>query len=118
MVPSPVRTLLLTTTGAKSGENRVAPMVYFVDGNTRYVVASKAGAPTNPAWFQNLRAHPEVSVDAATEDGIERYTAIARQVTGELRARLYAKFGSTNPVFAGYQAKTVRVIPIVALTRT
>lgn len=109
--------LLLTTTGAKSGARRVAPMMYFAEGDTSYVIASKAGSPTNPAWFHNLVAHPTVSVEAATDDGIESYTATAEQVTGELRERLYAKFSSTNPGFAEYQLKTDRVIPIVALTR-
>ncbi|MET4704078.1 nitroreductase/quinone reductase family protein [Frigoribacterium sp. UYMn621] len=109
--------LLLTTTGAKSGTRRVAPMMYFAEGDTRYVIASKAGSPTNPAWFHNLVAHPTVSVEAATDDGIESYTATAEQVTGELRERLYAKFSSTNPGFAEYQLKTDRIIPIVALTR-
>ncbi|QNE47230.1 nitroreductase family deazaflavin-dependent oxidoreductase [Glaciihabitans sp. INWT7] len=109
--------LLLTTTGAKSGERRVAPVMYFAEGDTSYVIASKAGSPTNPAWFHNLVAHPTVSVEAATDDGIESYTATAEQVTGELRERLYTKFSSTNPGFAEYQRKTDRVIPIVALTR-
>jgi len=109
--------LLLTTTGAKSGENRTAPMMYFAEGDTSYVIASKAGAPTHPAWFHNLLAHPQVSVEAATDDGIDAYTANASAVEGELRDRLYAKFSSTNPGFAEYQEKTDRVIPIVALTR-
>ena len=109
--------LLLTTKGAKSGENRVAPMMYFAEGGTSYVIASKAGAPTNPAWFHNLLAHPEVSVEAAVDGAIESYSATAEQVNGELRDRLYAKFSSTNPGFAEYQEKTDRIIPIVALNR-
>jgi deazaflavin-dependent oxidoreductase (nitroreductase family) len=109
--------LLLTTMGAKSGAKRVAPMMYFAEGDTSYVIASKAGAPTNPAWFHNLVAHPEVSVEAATEHGIESYAATAEQVTGELRDRLYTTFSATNPGFAQYQERTDRVIPIVALNR-
>jgi deazaflavin-dependent oxidoreductase (nitroreductase family) len=111
------RLLLLTTTGAKSGEPRIAPMMYFAEGDTAYVIASKAGAPTNPAWYYNLLAHPEVSIEAATDDGIVRYRARAETVTGELRDRLFARFSSTNPGFAAYQRKTDRVIPVVALHR-
>jgi deazaflavin-dependent oxidoreductase (nitroreductase family) len=92
-------------------------MMYFAEGETNYVIASQAGAPTNPAWFHDLVAHPEVSVEAATEHGIESYTATAEQVIGELRDLLYAKFSTTNPGFAEYQKKTDRVIPIVAVSR-
>jgi deazaflavin-dependent oxidoreductase (nitroreductase family) len=109
--------LLLTTTGAKSGKARVAPMMYFAEGDTSYVIASKAGAPSHPAWFHNLVVNPDVWVEAATGDGIDAYAATASPVEGELRDRLYTKFSSTNPGFAEYQEKTDRVIPIVALTR-
>lgn len=109
--------LLLSTMGAKSGERRVAPMMYFTEGDTSYVIASKAGASTHPAWFHNLVAQPEVTVEASTDEGVENYTATAQQVTGELRDRLYEKFSKTNPGFAEYQEKTDRIIPIVALTR-
>jgi len=71
----------------------------------------------NPAWFHNLIAHPEVSVEAAVDGGIESYSATAEQVNSARRDRLYAKFSSTNPGFAEYQEKTDRIIPIVALNR-
>ena len=69
--------LLLGTTGAKSGEHRVSPMMYFSEGDGIYVIASKGGAPTHPAWYHNLVANPEVSVERATDEGIATYEAIA-----------------------------------------
>ncbi len=107
--------VLLTTTGAKSGRKRTNPVVGFVDDDGRlYVFASKAGAPTNPDWYHNLMAHPEVGV----EFGEERFTATARPVTGEARDRIYARQGERFPGFLEYQEKTDRVIPVVALERS
>lgn len=112
--------VLLTTTGAKSGASRVTPMMYFRDGDgddkTVYVVASKAGAPENPAWFHNLVAHPDVHVERATPDGIVEYDATAETITGTERDRLYADVVvKAAPGFGDYEKKTSRVIPIVAL---
>lgn len=110
--------LLLTTTGAKSSEPRTSPVMYFAEGDVTYIIASKAGAPTNPDWYHNLRANPAVSVEAATDRGIAAFGATAEIVEGEERDRLYSKFSTTNPGFAEYQEKTDRVIPIVALKRS
>lgn len=107
--------LLLTTTGAKSGKARIAPMMYFTEADNVYVVASKAGAPTHPAWYHNLIANPNVHVEQASDTGIIEYDAAAHQVEREERDRLFGIIGAANPGFAEYQAKTTRVIPVVAL---
>jgi len=105
--------LLLTTTGAKTGQKRVNPMMYQAEGDAIYVFASKAGAPTNPDWYHNLVANPGVTV----ERGTETYEAIATPVTGAERDRIYAIQGERYPGFAEYQEKTTRTIPVVSLER-
>lgn len=105
--------LLLTTTGAKSGQPRTTPVVYLPDGDRQVVFASKAGAPTNPDWYHNLVAHPHVSVEV----GSERFDADATVLTGEERDRLFAQQAERMPGFREYQDKTSRVIPVVALER-
>lgn len=107
--------LLLHTTGAKSGEPRIAPMMYFDEPEGIFVIASKAGAPDNPAWYHNLLVHPEVRVEQATEHGVKKFEATAAPVDRELRDRLFARFSERNPGFAGYQQNTDRVIPVVQL---
>ncbi|MBK4346039.1 nitroreductase/quinone reductase family protein [Lacisediminihabitans changchengi] len=109
--------LLLTTTGAKTGEPRVSPVMPSVRDGRLYIVASKAGADTSPAWFHNLVAHPEVFVELATDDGVETYDARAVVLDRSERDRIYASIAATNPAFAGYQEKTDRVIPVVELVR-
>ncbi len=105
--------LLLTTTGAKSGEPRTSPMMYRPEGERMFVFASKAGAPTNPDWYHNLVANPEVSVEV----GVERFTAHATEVKGAERDRIYAEQAKEYPGFAEYEEKTDRVIPVVELER-
>lgn len=101
--------LLLHTTGAKTGRERVHPMMYLdLDGH-RYVFASKAGADTNPDWYWNLVAHPDVSVEVGTE----RYGATAVPVTGDDRDRIYAEQARRYPGFAEYEQKTSRTIPVI-----
>ncbi|MCU1412009.1 MAG: hypothetical protein JWR04_2716 [Rhodoglobus sp.] len=95
--------LLLHTTGAKSGEPRIAPMMYFAEPEGLFVIASKAGAPENPAWYHNLVVHPEVKVEQASDRGIEEFDATAEPVDSELRDTLFNRFASRNPGFAGYQ---------------
>ncbi len=109
--------LLLTTTGAKSGLPRVSPMVYFLEPEGTFVVASKAGAKSHPAWFHNLKANPGVAIEMATPTGIDRFTATAEPVGDAIREDLFARFAARNPMFATYQAKTDRRIPIVSITR-
>ncbi len=106
--------VLLTTTGAKSGTQHVNPLVGFLDDGTLYVVASKGGAPTNPDWYHNLLANPEVEV----EFGDQRFKATAVPiVSGPERDRLYAVQVAAQPGFADYEKATTRVIPIVELRR-
>jgi deazaflavin-dependent oxidoreductase (nitroreductase family) len=103
--------LLLHTTGARTGQERINPMMYLDDGGRRFVFASKAGADTNPDWYHNLVAHDEVTVEVGTES----YEATATPVTGAERDRLYAEQARRYPGFAEYQEKTSRVIPVVEL---
>lgn len=105
--------LLLHTTGAKTGRVRVNPMMYLEEDGTLYVFASKAGAPTNPDWYHNLVANPEVTVELGTET----LAACARVLEGVERDRVYAKQAELYRGFAEYQAKADRVIPVVALDR-
>src|SRR5580693_795373 len=106
--------VLLTTTGAKSGLKRVNPLMALVEGDTLYVFASKAGATTNPDWYRNLLAHPEVEV----EFGSERFAAEAVPVVGPERDRLFAAQKAQNPAFGDYEKTTRgRVIPVVELRR-
>src|SRR5436190_11887574 len=99
--------VLLTTTGAKSGKQRINPLVYLPDGDRFVIIASKGGAPTNPDWYYNLVAHPETTIEVGTETIPVR----AEVLSGEERDRLYAKQAADRPAFAEYQAKTKRRIP-------
>jgi deazaflavin-dependent oxidoreductase (nitroreductase family) len=103
--------LLLHSTGARSGEERVNPMMYLADGDRYLVFASAAGADSNPAWYWNLRAHP----DASIEVGDEHVDVRAVELTGAERDEKYAVQARRYPGFAGYQEKTTRTIPVVAL---
>jgi deazaflavin-dependent oxidoreductase (nitroreductase family) len=105
--------LLLTTTGAKSGQPRVAPLVYTTDGDRLVVIASKGGAPTNPDWYHNLIANPEVTVEL----GNESFPARASVMEGAERDRLFENQAKQMPNFAEYQRNTQRRIPVVVLDR-
>jgi deazaflavin-dependent oxidoreductase (nitroreductase family) len=105
--------LLLTTTGARSGQPRLAPLVYTRAGDRYVVVASKGGAPTHPAWYLNLVANPIVTVEA----GPEKFQARAVVVEGAERDRLWAERVETYPAFGEYQQRTSRRIPVVLLER-
>jgi deazaflavin-dependent oxidoreductase (nitroreductase family) len=106
--------VLLTTAGAKSGRERVSPLVALpADDGELYVFASNGGAPTNPDWYHNLLAHPEVQVEYSSD----RFPATATEVTGDERDRIYAEQASRFPGLADYQRQTARVIPVVALRR-
>ena len=105
--------VLITTTGAKSGQPRTSPLVYLPDGDRVIIFASKAGAPTNPDWYHNLKANPNLTV----EIGEEKYAAVATEITGDERNRLYAAQVAVMPGFQEYADKTSRLIPVVALTR-
>jgi deazaflavin-dependent oxidoreductase (nitroreductase family) len=107
------RLLLLTTTGAKTGNPHTSPMMFHRDGDRLLVIASFAGAPAHPAWYTNLVADPSVTV----EIGDETYPATATPAEGEERARLWATLTAAYPFLAEHQAKTERVIPVVVLER-
>jgi deazaflavin-dependent oxidoreductase (nitroreductase family) len=103
--------LLLHTVGARSGQQRVNPMMYRRVGDNYAVFASKAGAPTNPDWYYNLKAHPEVSA----EIGTETVTLTARVATADERAPIWSAQKAEYPGFADYETKTSREIPVVIL---
>src|SRR5207344_1478113 len=103
--------LLLHSTGAKSGTERVNPMMYLADGENLVVFASKAGAPTSPDWYHNLVANPQASVEV----GDRTIAVVARVAEGETRERLWTRQKGLYPGFAEYEAKTTRQIPVVVL---
>ncbi len=106
--------MIVHTTGARTGAERVNPLMYLEEGDRRFVFASNGGAPTNPDWYYNLKAHPGVNVEIGTES----YQATASEVMGAERDRIYAAMADRFPQFAEYEEKTTRTIPAVALERT
>lgn len=105
--------LLLTTTGARSRLPRTTPLIHLTDNGNLVIFASKGGAPTNPDWFHNLRANPEVTV----EIGTEKFQARATVADEPNRRRLYDQIAARMPNFAEYQKNTTRQIPVVVLER-
>lgn len=103
--------LLLHTTGARTGQERVNPMMYRKVGDSFAVFASKAGAPVHPDWYHNLRANPGVRAEIGT--GTVEFTA--RVAEGEERERIWSAQKQEYPGFAGYERKTTREIPVVIL---
>jgi deazaflavin-dependent oxidoreductase (nitroreductase family) len=107
-------TLLLTTKGRKSGEERTTPLIYQPVGDGGYaIVASKGGWPAPPAWYLNLEAEPEVGVQVKGD----RFTARARTASPDERERLWPKMTATWPDYDEYQKRTDRLIPVVVLER-
>src|SRR5271163_4745500 len=106
-----VPSLLLTTTGRKSGEKFIFPLFYGDAGNSYFVIASKGGAPEHPGWYRNILANPAVEVQVGTK----KVKAHARTATGDERARLWKKSLEFWPPYADYQKKTEREIPVVVL---
>lgn len=105
--------LLLHTTGAKSGQPRLAPLAYFnIDGKL-IIIGSKAGADTNPDWVHNLRANPQAHIEVGTD----AYDVVAREFSRDERDEVYPKIVAEAPGFGEYQSKTSRVIPLFELTR-
>jgi deazaflavin-dependent oxidoreductase (nitroreductase family) len=105
--------LLLQTTGAKTGRSRVKPLVYRRDGDRLVVFGTKGGSPTHPEWFYNVRANPRVTVEV----GSDRFEADARVALPDERDQLWRLQTQDVPVFADYQKKTDRTIPVVILER-
>jgi deazaflavin-dependent oxidoreductase (nitroreductase family) len=106
--------ILVHHRGAKSGVERVSPMVYFPDGDRMLIVASAAGSPKNPDWYHNLKAHPRVDVEVGTET----FAVVAEELPRADRDEKWAQITAVAPGFAEYQQKATRVIPVLALTRS
>ena len=105
--------LLLHTTGARSGQKRVNPVAYQAVGDDYAVFGSKAGAPTNPDWYHNLVAHPDVTVEVGTDT----FQAKARVAEADERNRIWTRQKELVPSFAQYEEKTTRPIPVIVITR-
>ena len=105
--------ILLTTTGAKSGKPHTTPVRPLFDSDQMYVIAFNRGAPSDPDWYRNLVAHPEVTV----ESGKDTFKADAQVATGKERDRLWAGAVAADPAFGEYQAKVTRQMPVIILER-
>jgi len=103
--------LLLHTIGARTGLLRVKPVMYLKDRDRYIVFASKGGYPTNPHWYHNLKAHPDIQIEV----GDETIDVHAEEVLGPVRDTLYARQSKLYPQFAEYQRKTTRIIPVISL---
>jgi deazaflavin-dependent oxidoreductase (nitroreductase family) len=108
-----ITTLLLTTTGRKTGRQHRTALIYREDGDNYVIVASKGGAPRHPAWFLNLQAHPEVGVQVKDET----FTAKAQVASGAERDRLWQRMVEIFPDYEDYRRKTDREIPVIVLER-
>ncbi|MBI3689408.1 MAG: nitroreductase family deazaflavin-dependent oxidoreductase [Mycolicibacterium aromaticivorans] len=100
--------------GAKSGTERITPLVPYLDDGRIFIFASKAGADTNPDWFHNLVAHPQTTVELGTET----FGVTARVLDGDERDEIYAKQVAAQPQFGDYEKSTSRVIPVIELQRS
>jgi deazaflavin-dependent oxidoreductase (nitroreductase family) len=105
--------LLLTTTGARTGQRRAVPLTYLPDGDRYIVTAGNAGSDRHPAWYYNLMASPDVTVEV----GSESFRSVAVIADEAERGALYELFAAAYPQLSGYQAQTVRQIPLVVLAR-
>jgi len=105
--------VLLTTTGARSGQPRTSPLAYLADGGRLHVFATAGGSDEHPQWYRNLLADPKVTVELGTE----RFTATATPLSGADRDRIWDAQVAAVPAFGDYPKKTSRVIPVVALER-
>ena len=108
-----MKMILITTKGAKTGQVTTTPLVYSKDGERLVIIASMGGAPKSPAWYHNLVANPEIEVEVGTE----KFTVVASEAKGAERDSLFAKQAAVMPVFAEYEKKTTRKIPLMLLTR-
>lgn len=106
-------TLLLTTTGRRSGKKTTTPLIYGIDGDRYLVVASKGGAATHPMWYTNLVANPEVEIQVKAE----KFRGRARTAEATDKPRLWKLMTATWPAYDDYQARTQRDIPVVIIER-
>jgi deazaflavin-dependent oxidoreductase (nitroreductase family) len=104
--------LLLHDTGAKSGKAHTHPLAYYGDDGRYMIFASKGGAPTDPAWYHNLKAHPEARIEVGTD----AFDVTATELTGDERDRVFRAQAERAPQFADYEKNTTRKIPVIALT--
>jgi len=111
------RLVLLTTTGARTGQQRTTPLMFHADGDRLLVIASNIGAPKHPDWYVNLAADPRVGVEMDSEFGVERYDALASTAEGAERDRLWSMLKQEYPFFAEHEQQTDREIPVVILAR-
>jgi len=109
--PGPLPTLLLTTVGAKSGQESVMPLLYGKVAGGYAIIASKGGDPKHPGWFHNLNKQPERTAQVATDV----FKARSRIATGAERQAIWDQMAAMYPPFTAYQAKTAREIPVVVL---
>jgi len=109
MGKSPI--MLLNTVGRKTGRKRTSPLLYVMDGEDFVIIASKGGAPTHPAWYLNLKANP----DATVEVGDRKVRVRAEEVDSEEKVRLWQKMVEMYPTYDDYQRKTKREIPLLIL---
>jgi deazaflavin-dependent oxidoreductase (nitroreductase family) len=105
--------LLLTTKGRTSGESRTTPLIHRVDGGRWVVIASKGGAPDHPAWYKNLQADAEATIEVQADE----VPVVATTAVGDERARLWALMTEVWPAYDEYRRKTEREIPVVVLQR-
>ncbi|EFH85964.1 nitroreductase family deazaflavin-dependent oxidoreductase [Ktedonobacter racemifer] len=112
-VPGWAPLILITTKGAKSGQERIYPLMSVPYGDTYLAVASKGGSPKHPLWYHNLMAHSNITVEV----GSEKFPARARLLSGDERAQAFAKAISVFPPYGEYQKKTAREIPVFLLER-
>ena len=106
--------LILHTTGARSGKERLAPLIYRQEGERIFLFASKGGADTHPDWYYNLTSNPAVTI----EIGSETVSGTAVELAGQERDDVYARQGVDLPFFAEYQAGTERTIPVIEIVRS
>ena len=109
MGKSPI--LILNTVGRKSGKKRATPLLYAVDGEDFTIIASKGGTPSHPAWYLNLKANPDATVEVADR----KVRVRAEKVDGEEKERLWKKMAEMHPTYDDYQKKTKREIPLLVL---
>ena len=110
--------VLVHSTGAKSGEQRIHPVLALRDGDAWLIAASKGGAPEHPAWFHNLVAHPDAVIESPDQrGGIDTVPVRATSLEGETRDAAWARFLDRSPAFAQYEERAGRVIPVVRLSR-
>jgi len=105
--------MLLTTKGAKSGKKIIVPVVYTKEGSKFVIVASKGGSPTNPSWYYNLLAQPEITVEV----GVEKFKVRVKDIKGKERDKLFEKHAKEYPIFNSYKERTTRIIPVLTLEK-